>query len=376
VLDQIGSAVIGCGKIGDTHAKTLQRLEDSYLVGVYDLDPTRAEHLARKFGVTAFVSLEDLINHPGVHMASICTPNHSHSEIIVACAQAGIHTLTEKPMATDLKGCDLAISVAKEAGTKLGIISQRRFYEPVQRVKKAIEEGKIGHPILASVTVMGWRGNEYYQMDPWRGKWSTEGGGVLLTQTTHQLDLFQWFMGSVDQLFGYWANFAHPDIEVEDTAVAVVKFKNGGLGTILVSNAQNPGLFGKIHVHGDNGASVGVQTDGGSPFIAGVTESIAPPINDIWTVPNEEILLDKWQMEDKDRCKRIDVMTYYHELQIHDFLQAIKEDRDPMVTGEEGRKQVELFSAIYRSQFLGQPINFPLDVDQGSEYFNGRLKPE
>ena len=138
---------------------------------------------------------------------------------------------------------------------------------------------------------MGWRDEDYYRMDAWRGCWSTEGGGVLLTQTPHQLDLFQWFMGPIAEVFGYWDNFNHPYIEVEDTAIAVVRFQNGGMGTILVSNAQKPGFYGKIHVHGSNGASVGVQTDGGSPFVAGVTEVVEPPINDIWTIPGEEHLL-------------------------------------------------------------------------------------
>ncbi|MHB0859333.1 MAG: Gfo/Idh/MocA family protein, partial [Anaerolineae bacterium] len=259
------------------------------------------------------------------------------------------------------------------AGVTLGMISQRRFYEPVQRVRQAIDTGKIGRPILGTMQVMGWRDEPYYQMDYWRGKWATEGGGVLLTQTSHQLDLFQWLMGPIDELFGYWGNLNHPYIEVEDTAIAVLRFKNGALGNLLVSNSQKPGLWGKIHVHGENGASVGVQTDGSSPFVSGVTASVEPPINDIWTVPGEEHLLAQFKAEDEARCATIDVMSYYHRLQIQDFLQAIRDDRDPAVTGREGRKQVELFTAIYRSQRDGRPVKFPLDAEEGSEGFDGRL---
>jgi UDP-N-acetyl-2-amino-2-deoxyglucuronate dehydrogenase len=284
-----------------------------------------------------------------------------------------VHCLVEKPMAVDLKGCDRAIAAADEGGIKLGVVSQRRFYEPVQRVKQAIDAGKIGQPVLGTVTVMGWRDEAYYQLDPWRGKWATEGGGVLLTQTTHQLDLFQWFMGPIDELYGYWANLNHPTIEVEDTAVAVVRFRGGALGTILVSNAQRPGFYGKIHVHGSNGASVGVQTDGGSPFVSGVTETVDPPVNDIWTVPGEEHLLADWQAEDEMRCQTMDVMTHYHKLQIQDLLKAVIQDRDPAVTGREGRKHVELFTAIYRSQRDRRPVKFPLDAVIGSDQFDGRL---
>ena len=187
-------------------------------------------------------------------------------------------------------------------------------------MKKAIEAGKIGRPVLATVTVMGWRDEAYYRMDPWRGKWASEGGGVMLTQTTHQIDLFQWFMGPIAEIFGYWDNLNHPYVEVEDTAVAVVRFRNGGMGTILISNSQKPGFYGKIHVHGENGASVGVQTDGGSPFVSGVTTFVDPPINDIWTIPSETQLLQGWQQEDEARCRSVDVMTHYHKLQIQDFL--------------------------------------------------------
>ena len=370
--DGVGSVIIGCGKVAETHAQALSGLENSRLIGVYDVHYERAQALAQRYGGCAFSDLSEMLTHPGVQMASICSPHTTHPEMVAACARAGVHALLEKPMAVDLKGCDLAIRAAERAGIKLGVISQRRFYEPVRRVKTAIEAGKIGLPVLATVTVMGWRDQAYYQMDPWRGKWATEGGGVLLTQTTHQIDLFQWFMGPIDEVFGYWANLNHPFVEVEDTAIAVVRFKSGALGTILVSNSQKPGFYGKIHVHGENGASVGVQTDGGSPFVSGVTQATDPPVNDIWTVPGEEHHLPNWQAEDIARGQRVDVMSYYHRLQINDFLQAISNDRPPAVNGLEGRKHVELFTAIYRSQRDGRPVKFPLDAEIGSEDFDGR----
>jgi predicted dehydrogenase len=179
-------------------------------------------------------------------------------------------------------------------------------------------------------------------------------------------------MGPIDELYGYWANLNHPTIEVEDTAVAVVRFKTGALGTILVSNSQKPGFYGRICVHGENGASVGVQTDGGSPFISGLTETVDAPINDVWTVPGEEHLLAEWQAEDRTRCESLDVITHYHKLQIQDFLRAILEGREPLVTGREGRKHVELFTAVYRSQRDRKPVKFSLDAVIGSERFDGR----
>ena len=375
MINKVNTALIGCGKVGETHAQALANLDESRFIAVYDPDSARAETFASRYGCQAYTHLDTLFQAGEVHMASICTPHPTHVDLALACARAGVHALVEKPMAVDLNGCDQMISAAELAGTHLGVISQRRLYEPVQRVRQAMVEGKIGQPILASLTVLGWRDAAYYRSDPWRGKWATEGGGVMLTQTTHQIDIFQWLMGPIAELFGYWDNLNHPSIEVEDTAVAVVRFRSGALGTILLSNSQRPGFYAKIHVHGENGASVGVQTDGGSPFISGVTTAIEPPINDIWTVPGEEILLATWQAEDRTRCDRIDPMTYYHRLQIQDFLQAILHNRPPLVDGREGRKLVEIFTAVYRSQRDHQPVRFPLDSIQGSQQFDGRLSP-
>jgi UDP-N-acetyl-2-amino-2-deoxyglucuronate dehydrogenase len=372
-MKTVNTALIGCGKVGDTHAQALAALDESRLVAVFDPDANRAQAFAERYHCRAFTDLAAMLSQGGAQMVSICTPHPTHVEVALACAQAGVHALVEKPMAVDLQGCDRMIAAAEQAGVRLGVISQRRLYEPVQRVRQAIAAGKIGQPVLGTLTVLGWRDEAYYRSDPWRGKWSTEGGGVMLTQTTHQIDIFQWLMGPIEELFGYWDNLNHPTIEVDDTVTAVVRFKNSALGNIILSNSQKPGFYAKIHVHGQNGASVGVQTDGGSPFISGITTAVEPPFNDIWTVPGEEHLLDGWQAEDKARGDQINPMTHYHKLQIQDFLQAILTNRPPMVDGGEGRKLVEIFSAVYRSQRDRQPVKFPLDAVQGAEQFDGRL---
>ena len=372
-MERLGTAIIGCGKVGYTHALAYKTLPESNFVAVYSRDSTKAAAFAEEFGVQAYSDLGAMLQNPDVNVVSICTPPHVHPDLAQACADHRVHLLLEKPIAFDLKGCDRIVSAVDEAGIKLGVVSQRRFYEPVQRVRHAIDDGKIGRPIVGTLVLLSWRDEAYYNMDAWRGRWDTEGGGVLLNQAVHQIDLFQWLMGPIDDLFGYWANLNHPYIEVEDTALAMLRFRNGALGMILLSNSQKPGLYGKIHVHGENGASVGVQTDGGSAFISGVTEEVEPPINDIWTVPSEEHLLTKWQDEDRIRCASIDVMTHYHKLQIQDFLRAVIEDREPAVTGREGRKPVEIATAIYRSQRDGRPVKFPLDAEIGSEAFDGRL---
>ena len=358
-MNQIGAAIIGAGKVSATHAQALSTLPESTLVGVYDAIPERAQALAAKFGVRAYADRDEMLHDPAVQMVSICTPHPQHAAQAIAAARAGVSVLVEKPMAVTTDQCDRMIEAAAKTGAKLGVVSQRRLYECTQRVRQAIDTGKIGKPVLGLVVLLGWRGPEYYAMDAWRGTWDGEGGGVLVNQATHQLDLFQWLMGPVEELFGYWANLNHPYIEVEDTAIAVLRFRNGALGNIIASNSQNPGLYGRIHVYGSNGAAVGVQTDGGSMFVSGVTTKVDPPINDLWTVPGDEELLPQWQAEDRARADQIDVMTHYHRIQIQDFLRAIQEDRSPLVPGEEGRKSVAIFEAIYRCQRERQPIQWP-----------------
>jgi len=373
-MDRIGTAIIGCGKVGEIHARAYAELKQSKFIGAYDTSQIRVAAFAHRFGIKPYTDLHELLANSDVHMVSICTPHPTHPDIAVTCAQAGKHILVEKPFAVDLAGCDRMITAARTAGVNIAVVSQRRYYEPVQRVKQAIEKGKIGKPILASLEVMGWRDEAYYKLDQWRGKWDSEGGGVLVNQTSHHLDLFQWLMGPIDELFGYWANLNHPFIEVEDNAIAVIRFKNGALATLLVSNSQKPGFYAKIHVHGDNGASVGVQTDSGSPFIAGITKEIEPPFNDMWTVPGEADLLGTWQEEDRKYFKKIDIATYFHQIQIEEFIQATIGGRKPAISFDEARKHVELFVAIYRSQRDSKPVRFPLNGYLGSEDFDGRLK--
>jgi UDP-N-acetyl-2-amino-2-deoxyglucuronate dehydrogenase len=300
-----------------------------------------------------------------VESLNICTPHPRHAEPAVKAAQAGVHILIEKPLASSLADCDAILNAARKSGARIGTVSQRRFYAPCQRIRRAIDEGKIGRPILGSVVMYGWRDQAYFQSDPWRGTWKGEGGGVLVNQAPHHLDLLQWYMGPIDELFGYWDNLNHPYIEVEDTALAVLRFKNGALGNIVVSNSQNPALYGKVYVHGSNGASIGVQTDGGAMFVAGMSTITEPPINDLWTIPGEQDLLKQWQKEDSDFFSSINAVEYYHQVQIEDFLKAVIDSRDPLVTGEEGRKTVEIFTALYRSERDRKPIKFPLTPEAG-----------
>lgn len=301
-----------------------------------------------------------MIEKAGVEAVFVCTPHPEHAGPAVAALRKGVHTLVEKPLASNLRDCDLMIAAAASGGALLGTVSQRRFYPPCQRIRNAIDSGQLGRPVLGTAVIHGWRDEAYYGSDPWRGSWSREGGGVLVNQSPHQLDLLLWYMGGVAEVFGYWANLNHPYIEVEDTAVAVVRFRNGGLGNIVVSNSQNPAIHARVSVHGENGASVGVQTDGGAMFIPGLTRITEAPFNDVWTIPGEGDRLPLWKDSDALLFRSEDPGLRFHRLQIQDFLRAAISGGAPSVTAEDGRRTVELFTAIYRAARDGRPVPFPL----------------
>src|SRR5688572_2706129 len=355
-MKPIRIALVGCGKVAGIHAAALAELPEAQFVAACDISAERAEAFAAKHGARPFTDLGAMLREARPEAVVIGTPHPLHAEAAVRAAEAGAHVLVEKPLAASLADCDAMIAAAKKAGVALGAISQRRFYEPVQRMKRAIDEGKIGKPALGVFIQYSWRDAAYYTSDPWRGKWDTEGGGVLVNQSPHHLDILLWFMGPVAEVSGYWANLNHPTVEVEDTAVATVRFRRGGLGSILASLSQKPGIHSKIHIHGSNGASIGVETDRGPTFIAGVSTIAEPPLNDLWTIPGEERRLIAFQAEDCARFASLDATTHYHALQFRDFLRAVREGRPPLVTGEDGRAVVELFTAIYQSGREGRTV--------------------
>ena len=373
MTQQLNTALVGVGKVTDMHARALLNLKESRFTAVCGRNKEKTENYTANFGVKAYTDVAEMVSKEKIDVVIICTPHPNHKEPTIAALEAGANVLIEKPLASSLEDCDAMIEASKRYGKQIGVVCQRRWYPPAMRVKEAIDDGKIGLPVFGTVNMLGWRDKTYYDSDPWRGTWKGEGGGVLVNQAPHQLDMIQWFMGEIDELYGQWSNLNHPYIEVEDTANAILKFKNGAVANIIVSNSQKPGIFGKVHVHGEKGASVGVQTDGGAMFVAGMSNILEPPVNDLWTVPGEEEMLQQWVKEDSDFFNGLpNQMDYFHERNIEDFLQAILEGRLPLITGEDGRITVEIFTAIYRSTRDGRPVKWPLKPEFGSDY-DGRM---
>jgi UDP-N-acetyl-2-amino-2-deoxyglucuronate dehydrogenase len=349
--------IVGPGLVAQLHAKALARIEDARLVAIAGSGPgsDRAARLAAQHGARASDGLEAMLREEPLDAVIVCTPHPLHAEQAVAAARAGLHVVVEKPMALTSADCAAMIAAADAAGVVLAVISQRRWHPAVRRLKAAIDEGRIGVPGLATVEVLGWRSPEYYAMDAWRGTREGEGGGVLVNQAVHQLDLLCWFLGPVAEVDGWTANLNHPEIEVEDTAVAIARFASGAVASIVASNSQRPGLYGRIHVHGRTGASVGVETDTGSSFVAGVTLP-SFPTNDIWTIPGEEEKPHQWAREDATALAGVDIETHFHELQLRDVVAAIREGRPPAVDGAAGQAAVELMAAIDVASRTGERV--------------------
>jgi predicted dehydrogenase len=369
MTQQLRTALVGIGKVTDMHARALDHLKESRFTAVCGRSSDKTGNYAAKYGVKAYTDVAEMVSREKIDAVIICTPHPNHRDPTIAALEAGAHVLVEKPLASSLEDCDAMLEASRRFGKQIGVVCQRRWYLPAMRVKRAIDDGKIGEPVFGTINMLGWRDEAYYESDPWRGTWKGEGGGVLVNQAPHQLDMLQWFMGEIEECYGIWSNLNHPYIEVEDTANAILKFKNGAVANIIVSNSQKPGIYGKVHVHGKNGASVGVQTDGGAMFVAGMSSILEPPVNDLWTVPGEEGMLQQWVKQDSAFFNNLpNQMDYFHERNIEDFLQALLEGRKPLITGEDGRVTVEIFTAIYRSTRDGKPVKWPLKPEFAYDY--------
>jgi len=340
--------IVGCGNIAKAHAAALATLPEADFVACCDVDESRARALAAEHGAReAFTDVAALLGSGRVEAVSICTPHPSHAALVAAAAEAGVHVLCEKPMTIGLAEADRMIEAARRAGIKFGVVFQRRFWPAAQRIKRAIDAGALGRLTLAECQVRLWRPPAYFARDAWRGTWATEGGGALMNQAVHAIDLFQWYMGPITEISGRYATLQHGDvIDVEDTAVATVVFQNGALGLIQAATTVDPDLGFRVAVHGTSHATASVweQPEG------------VEGINDLWTLPGETEFVDVFAPGRETRPG----FPGFHRLQIQEFLQAILADREPAVTGAEARKALEIILAIYHSSRTGQPVRLPL----------------
>lgn len=347
MTEVLRAGVIGCGNVAGNHAAAYRDLPGVELVACSDLDPARAARFAGQHGAEA-VRPEDVFAL-GLDLVSVCTPHPTHEAVVTEAAAHGVHVLCEKPVAIDLDAAARMVGACETAGVTFGVLFQRRFWPAAQRIRTAIDDGTLGTPILGHASVLLHRDTSYYSADPWRGTWATDGGGVLMTQAVHNIDLLQWFMGRAVEVSARHATFKHSAaIEVEDTAVATLRFASGGLATLAASTALTPGLGTRVQVSGATGASAGLAEypEGGEGRI------------DVWAVPGAEAAESPFGpglSADRALSQINGSLAPFHLLQIADFVDAVREGREPAVTGRESAKSLAILSALYASAASGRP---------------------
>ena len=255
-IETFGVGISGAGTIGAVHAEALEELEDARLVAVAAAREVTGRRLAEAHGAEWHAGFGELLARPDVDVVILCTPSGLHPDQAVAAAHAGKHVITEKPMAVTLEGADRMVSACREAGVTLSVIFQYRFNRDALRLKRAVGAGLFGGPVLGNAFVHWHRTQAYYEESGgWRGTWALDGGGALMNQSVHAVDLLQWILGPVDSVCGYAGTLAHDDIEAEDTASAALRFASGALGVIQGTTSAHEDSPLRIEIRGTEGSA-------------------------------------------------------------------------------------------------------------------------
>jgi UDP-N-acetyl-2-amino-2-deoxyglucuronate dehydrogenase len=338
-------ALVGAGMIGKVHARALTGVAD--LVAVVDTDGDKAAALAAGHGADASTDLDAVLRRDDVDAVSICTPSGLHADGAVAALEAGKHVVVEKPIDVTLAAADRIIDAEKRTGGTVAVISQHRFDRSTEKVLQAVRDGHLGTITSAIASHAWWRGQSYYDSGDWRGTWALDGGGAVMNQTVHTINLLTTVVGTPVEVFAYTGCLAHERIEVEDTAVAVVKFASGALGMIHGTTAAYPGLDASLRVFGSKGSAV-ISNDelvflhenaGDAPEI-GMSEMTG--LNQVG---------EEYRIGPEDQS-----LGRAHRAQLADFVEAVRTGRAPRVGTAEARTSLSVILAMYESASTGRPV--------------------
>jgi UDP-N-acetyl-2-amino-2-deoxyglucuronate dehydrogenase len=319
-------AVIGAGVIGATHAKLIASLPGrAELVAVVDADRSRAEAVSAESGGDPLAGLADACARDDVDAVSICLPSGAHADAAVTAMRAGKHVIVEKPIDITLEAADRIIAAERETGRTVGVISQRRFQPAPAFVHAAIASGQLGKITSGIAESPFWRPQSYYDSGGWRGTRAMDGGGALMNQGIHVVDLLLWMLGEPAEVQAYAGRLAHDRIDVEDTVAATVRFASGAIGSVFATTAANPGLPVRLSVHGDGGSAT-ITGEELSFYSPGPAPDLAGSVDDA------------------------------HRDQYADFIDAVEQGRPPRITTADGRRALELVLGVYESAATGRPV--------------------
>lgn len=354
--------LIGCGRIAPNHLEAAKN-SGIDIVAICDIVRDRMVEIAELFGlsekVRRYEDYEQMLAQEDLQLVAICTESGKHASIALDCIAAGCHVIIEKPIALSLSDADAIIEAGHRQGIVVCACHQNRFNKSIAKIREALEGGRFGRLLHGAAHIRWNRGKQYYDQDEWRGTWEQD-GGVLMNQCLHNIDLLRWMMGGdIDEVFAFTDNLNHPYIETEDLGLALVKFSNGAYGLIEgTSNVYPSNLEETLYLFGEKGT---VKAGGKS-------------VN----------LIEEWRFDDgKDTADEIkakyhenppNVYGFGHTPLYEDVVQAIEENREPYISGEDGRRALELVLAIYKSSSLGRSVKLPLAAGSTLDYlgqFNG-----
>ena len=338
--------IIGLGMIAEFHAQAIEHMADAKLVAGFDPVPGRAKQFAEKHGCRGYESLDEFLKDPELEICTVATPSGLHLDGAVAAAKAKKHVIVEKPLEVTPERCAKIIEACRENGVQLSGVFPSRYHKPAMLVKKAVQEGRFGQIAFADAQIKWYRSQEYYDSGAWRGTWKMDGGGCLMNQGIHAIDLLQWLMGPVEEVTAFTKTLAHERIEVEDVAAAALKFKNGALGTIEGTTCAYPGSLKRIEIMGTKGSAV-----------------------------IEEESLVQWQFAEETEEDEKIRQTYMnatatgggasdpsaisfvpHQHLFEAFVRSLDNNTTPEVSGESASKSVEIICAAYESAKTGKTV--------------------
>jgi len=334
VIDQVNRpvrfAIVGCGVIADIHAQGIVANDETELVAVCDHQTERGQAFAERYGARFYASYEEMLADPAIDVVSICTPSGLHPQQTIAAARAGKHVLCEKPIGIDRDSVAEMIDVCREQGVLLSTVFPRRVSPAAQYLRQQIAAGALGRITLVEANMKIYRSQGYYDSAGWRGTWAMDGGGAMMNQGIHWIDLLQWLVGGVSSVYGRAAALQR-DIEVEDTAVAVLGLRSGGMGTIVMTTTGSPEQPQRIEIQGEHGSAI-------------LTEDTITRLH----IRGEDVQVPAFEP--------FQVLPDGHRLLIRDMALAVLEQRSPGITGEDGVQALELIWATYESSRTGRTI--------------------
>ena len=349
---KLGFCVVGCGMIARFHAKALSEIPDCRLTTLVSRSLPAAARMRDDLDVgelTLSTNLEQAVNRADVDVVIVTTPSGIHHQAAIAAAGAGKHVVVEKPLEITVERCDEIIAACQRHNVKLCTIFPSRFHDANRALQSAITAGRFGRLTLGETTCKWWRSQQYYDDGGWKGTQALDGGGALMNQAIHNVDLLLWMMGRATHVSGFTATLAHERIEVEDTAVATIQFASGALGVIQACTSAFPGLPKTIAIHGNQGSVVIEQED----VIRWEFQK---------EEPQDKFIREKMAQRTGASGGAADPKSISHQghlRQLADFVDAIRQNRQPLVDGREGRRAVVLIQAIYESMRQGRVITIP-----------------